>query len=191
MRDDLAERDQGLGEPEQLSLRRRVPRVALIVAAGLVALVAVGASGLGSAGPEGAGPVVLVSGRDDHGELATPEVDLLAAPESDAVVAAVPDDTLARVIDTRGEWLQLRTLEGRRATGWVNDYYLRGTLRLVGEPPSCAVEVGGRARGAGQQVTVVDVRGGRALVRLPAGAQGWVDRAYVRELPPQGGDGCI
>lgn len=153
-------------------------------------LVAAGLSGLGSGGAEGSGPVVLVSGRDDHGELATASIELLAGPESQRVVGEVAGDTLARVVETRGEWLRLRALEGRRTSGWVNDYYLRGTLRLVGAPPSCAVEVGGTAREAGQPVTVLDLRGGRVLVRLPGGVQDWVERSDVRELPPQPDDGC-
>lgn len=83
-------------------------------------------------------PIVLASGRDDHGLLANPTVDLLDAP-SGQVVGSVADGTLVEVLATEATWLRVRALTADGITGWVDDFHLRGTAHLVGEPPACPV----------------------------------------------------
>lgn len=78
-------------------------------------------------------PVVLVSGRDDHGLLQDHEVALYAAPETVDVVSWVHDGRLARVVEEQGQWLRVRVLGTPPAEGWINDYYLRNkALRIDG-----------------------------------------------------------
>ena len=133
---------------------------------------------LSGCGGGGAGGVperelVLVSGRDDHGLLVQERVTLAAEPEGEPEQASVGDGTLVRVVETRGEWLRVRTVEGRRAEGWVNDYYLRGTVHV------CAP---GLPRSAQAEILSVGPRGVR--VRTVEGARvADVPRASVSELP--------
>ena len=134
-------------------------------------------------------PLVLVSGRDDHGELASPAVAVFSGPGSSRPVGAVRDGTLARVVGLEGTWLHVRTLEGPRVEGWVDDFYLRRELHLVGAGPTCRVTLAGRAQPAGEQAVVLEVSDGRARVRVVHGAAtGWVPRAAVHELAPR--EGC-
>ncbi|NUO35179.1 MAG: hypothetical protein HOQ27_08955 [Dermatophilaceae bacterium] len=136
-----------------------------------------------------ASPLVLISGRDDHGELAAALVELYAAPGGRTPVGEAPDGTLARVVGLDGTWLHVRTLEGPRIDGWVDDFHLRRELHLVGAAPSCRATLDGRALPAGEQAVVTELVGGRARVRLVHGsAAGWVARASVHELAPR--EGC-
>lgn len=161
-----------------------------VAVAGATSLVPA-AAGMGSGADDGTGRVVLVSGKDDHGLPALAAVPLLPAPAGAPKASAVPDGTLARVVSTQGEWLQVRTLEGMPRQGWVNDFYLRGTVHLVGRVPSCRVTLGGHDHPAGQQATVEAVRPYRVLVRaLHDGSEGWVPRSHLQERPPSAADGC-
>ncbi len=132
--------------------------------------------------------LVLVSGRDDHGMVVTDEVALYDTPEGDRQVAVVHDGTLAEVLDTEGQWLQVRTVEGGPAIGWVDDFVLRGEARLVGAPPSCSVRVGGTVRDGGTLVVVRRLEAGRVLVDTvtPPVVRAWARRSDLQELPPQG-----
>lgn len=128
------------------------------------ALLLAGCGSNGAAEAERA--VLLVSGRDDHGLLVQEQVGLSqwigGEPE-----AHVPDGTLVGVQATRDEWIQVRALEGRRASGWVNDYYLRGT-----------------AFARNDQVELLEVNGSRVRVRsLETKRVAWVRREEVSELP--------
>ncbi len=137
-------------------------------------------------------PLVLVSGRDDHGELVSEDVALHSAPGSRQAVGEVRDGTLARVVRIEGTWLQVRTVEGPPVEGWVDDFYLRREVHLVGGRPTCEVSLAGRRLPAGEQALVLEVRDGRARVRLVSpgrgSASGWVPRAAVHELAPR--EGC-
>lgn len=135
--------------------------------------------------------LVLVSSRDDHGLVAAPGVALRESPTGRALPGLVADGTLARVVAREGTWLDIRTLDGPAMSGWVDDFYLRGSLRLVGDSPACSVTLGGHVERGGELVTALDVRAGQVLVRVDRDrATGWVARAVVRELPPQPEDGC-
>lgn len=173
---------------------------ARIGAAGAAAVVLVGVAIVGgSRGPGAAAPVdaaagpveprlVLVSGRDDHGLVVSHRVALYDAPEGDRQVATVHDGTLAEVLATDGQWLQVRPVEGASAIGWVADFYLRGETRLVGAPPSCSVRLGDAARDGGTVVVVRRLDAGRVLVETvtPPVVRAWARRSDVQELPPQG-----
>ncbi|GAB3883849.1 SH3 domain-containing protein [Terrabacter terrigena] len=135
-------------------------------------------------------PLVLVSGRDDHGELASTHVALYAAPGSHRPVAEVHDGTLARVVAVEGTWLRVKTREGAQAEGWVDDFHLRRPIHLVGPAPTSRAQLDGRALPAGEQAVVLDVEAGRARVQLLHGAAtGWVTRGAVHELAPRHGCG--
>jgi hypothetical protein len=121
------------GRPDE---RRRVVR------AGVVALAATmfGLSVLLSFARTDADPerLVYVSGRDDHGLLASPTVTVHARPDG-GEVGELPDGTIVRVLDTRGTWLHVAPVDGSTG-GWVDDFWLRGRLHLVDpSAPGCAV----------------------------------------------------
>lgn len=120
------------------------------------------------------GPVVLVSGRDDHGLPALLAVPLYQAPDDATVVARVPDGLLARVLEQRGTWLKVQPFQLPGAIGWVDDFYLRDrALRTDG----------------GGQVVFVDARldAGTLLVAVrpvtqPAATPTWVPATLLREI---------
>lgn len=132
--------------------------------------------------------LVLVSGRDDHGLMSMRRVAVYEEPEGGHAVSAIPDGTLARVVEVEGQWLRVETAEGAPVTGWINDFYLRGQSRLVGPPPSCSVRLGTARRDGGTIVVVRELRGGRVLVETvtPPQTLAWARRADLQELPPQG-----
>ena len=162
MQHDLHERHQGHGQPGRLS-------VAVLGAA----LACAGCGGGEAAKPEPERPILLVSGRDDHGLLVEKTVGVSAEPGGRAD-KHLRDGTLVRVVALHGEWLRVRALEGSARTGWLNDYYLRGTVHL-----DCSSPLGPSA-----QVELLDVDLARVRVRsLRDGRVAWVQRKAVSELP--------
>lgn len=142
-----------------------------------------------AAGSTAAEPrLVLVSGRDDHGMVVADQVPLYDAPQGTRQVAAVHDGTLVEVLETDGQWLQVRSVEGPDAIGWVDDFFLRGEARLVGAPPSCGVRLDGTVRDGGTLVVVRRLEAGRVLVETvtPPVVRAWGRRSDLQELPPQG-----
>jgi len=180
----------------------RLPRRALVaagVAAAALSLSACGtvaAHGPGRAAdrvapPAGDGRLVLVSGRDDHGEVAEPAVALIATVQGSRTVASVPDGTLARVVASDGEWQEVQSLDGARARGWVDDFHLRGVVHLVGPAPTCVPRFDVGHLAPGTQAVVLGLGSGGTLRVRTLGARpltGLVPRADVRELPPAGPD---
>lgn len=177
MRVDLDEPLEGDGEPDDLPVRA----AAIIVGLGAVLGGALFLSGFGEETKRVAveRPIVLVSGRDDHGLLVQKTVGLSRFVGGETTTR-VPDGTLVRVEATHGDWLQVRSLERTAARGWVNDFYLRGTVHLAGGK-------GGRQVGSfpfSAQVAVLEVKAGRVRVRsLDGKREGWVPRPTVTELP--------
>jgi len=118
------------------------------------------------------GPVVMVSGRDDHGLVERPAVALQRSPDDRAVVGSAQDGTFVRVLEERGPWFRVRTIEPRPLEeGWVNDHDLRGVVTR---------------RDRGEQVTLVDaaVRDGVVMVLVrPRSGQGaeWIPASELRE----------
>ena len=134
------------------------------------------------------GRMVLVSGRDDHGLQVFPTLGLYGAPGTHQEVARVADATLVHVTEISGSWLHVVSAEGKPATGWIDDFHLRGVVHLVGPAPSCRALVDGKPVEAGLQVVVQQLQGNRVLV---TGVQdptfrGWTTRGAVQELGPQG-----
>lgn len=136
------------------------------------------------------GRLVLVSGRDDHGERRYASVSVYESPEQRDVAGSIPDGTLAQVRQIDGQMLEVVTAEGTPVTGWVDDFHLRGTLHLVGDAPHCRARLGGSLREAGLQVVVMGVRNEQVLLQSVAqpDVRGWAPRALVQELPPRGSD---
>lgn len=136
------------------------------------------------------GRLVLVSGRDDHGERRYESVSVYETPAQQDVAGSIPDGTLAHVRKIHGQMLEVVTAEGTPVTGWVDDFYLRGTLHLVGGAPHCRARLGGSVREAGLQVVVMGVRNEQVLLQSVAepATRGWAHRALVQELPPRGSD---
>ena len=182
MYDDLIQRDQGRGQP------RHLPLVAL--PAWLLAVIAFGTLALGVAvvyiaaapgrAPQTAlpaQPIVLLSGRDDHGLLAQPFVTLTDAPDSRRPVGRVHDGTFMRVLEQRGTWLRVQAITAPHVEGWVDDFYLRGRAL--------------RADGAGQ-VMFVDARlDGEQLeiavrpIDQPDAAPIWIAAPLLHEVGAQ------
>ena len=168
-------------------------RVAALVAALVAVTAAVTAvtacgtrpDGLG----EGARRVVMVSGRDDHGLVASPNVALRSTPEGGDVVGRLPDGTLARVREVRGTQVQV---SASGVTGWVDDFALRGVLRLAGPLPGCRVRLAGKDLPAGTRVEVLSLNETTATVRLvdPPRTVGTVAVSNLGELAPSPGQAC-
>lgn len=146
-----------------------------------------GGAAAGDASERPDGRLVLVSGRDDHGFVVDDLVPVYAGAGSDDQVATVPDGTLAHVTETDGSWLHVVTAEGRPVDGWVDDFFLRGVVHLVGPAPSCRALIDGRRVVAGLQVVAQQLKGSRVLVSGVADPtiRGWASRADVQELGPQ------
>jgi len=77
-------------------------------------------------------------------------------------------------------------------SGWVDDFALRGELRLAGPPPGCRVPVSGRDLPAGTRIEVLSLDGTAAKVRLldPPRTVGTVPSSDITELAPPPGQAC-
>ncbi|HEX6289484.1 MAG TPA: hypothetical protein VFZ66_09855 [Herpetosiphonaceae bacterium] len=119
------------------------------------------------------GPIVLISGRDDHGLLAQATVALVRAPGSAEAVAQIADATVVRVLDERGEWLRVQTIASPQQSGWINDYHLRDRALWTAH---------------GVQVTFVDARMHDEQVAVAVrpidstAAPTWVAASELREV---------
>lgn len=166
-------------------MTRALPTALLLLGLSLTGCGGGGEPAQSAAEPDGR--LVLVSGRDDHGLVAQERVPVYDGPESEKQVGTVAEGTLARVEDADGSWLRVASAEGPPVQGWVDDFFLRGVVHLVGAAPTCRARVDGRPVVAGLQVVVEDLRDGRVLVSGVAGpaVRGWAPRADVQELGPQ------
>lgn len=198
----LRRRVAGHREPRDVLNRHIRATVAALVAAIAVSACAKGDTLDLTTGDLGR-PILLVSGRDDHGLLAADAVDVLDEPGG-RLIGQIPDDTLVQVLGEDNEWIEVRTLEGREVEGWVNDFHLRRRVHLVGQPAACDVGVHGVIAGpavevweASALVELVDVHGPDAdwlgVRRVRDGALALVPRPLVRELSgpaPRPGVAC-
>jgi hypothetical protein len=133
--------------------------------------------------------VVMISGRDDHGLQASPTVLLTSRPGGGSVVGPVPDGTLVEVREVHGTQARV---SASGVTGWVDDFALRGELRLAGPAPTCQVQLGSQRVPAGTRVEVLKLAGSLAQVRLLASPRTvvLVPRSWVTELAPAPGQRC-
>lgn len=156
MQHDLRERHQGHRQPRDLPLI-----LALVLGAALVLQ-----------GCAAAGPVVLVSGRDDHGLVERAALGLQRSPSDPAPAGSVPDGHFARIVRTDGPWRLIRVIAPPGTEGWLEDHYLRGeALRTDVVPP--------------RRVTFLDaeLRDGAAWVRVRDRAgEAWVPASALREV---------
>ena len=123
------------------------------------------------------GPVVLVSGRDDHGMVQRAAVGLQRSPDDTTFSGSVPDGTFVRVLTQRGQWLEVRAFTTPPEQGWVNDFFLRSTALRTDRPDRTT------------QVTFLDalVRDGTLMVQVrplsDTTAPGeWIAAASLREV---------
>lgn len=159
------------------------------LAAALIVMAAVTACGAPDGLADGTRPVVMVSGRDDHGLVASQNIVLRSAADGASVVGHLPDGTLAQVRAVRGTQVQV---SASGVTGWVDDFFLRGELRLAGPPPDCRVLLAGRDLPAGTRVEVLSLYQETAKVRLldPPRTVGTVPAFDIAELAPPPGQSC-
>lgn len=156
-------------------------------------LVAATATACGSATGESRatdGRLAFVSGRDDHGLMALEEVPVYDGPRSDHVVGQISDATLVQVIEAEGTWQHVETVQGAEVEGWLDDFYLRGEVRLVGAPPTCQSRIGSTVVPGGTLVSIwraVDQQVQVEEVAAPH-LRGWAARDDVQDLSPQGAD---
>jgi hypothetical protein len=122
---------------------------------------------------DGRGAIVLVSGRDDHGLLVDPQVALYPEPEGGKPGGGIADGHMARVLEVRGTWLRLESLDQPTVDGWVDDFFLRDRAVLDGRV----------------QVHLLDARttGGVVQVRVqpvadPAATPTWVPASRLAEV---------
>jgi hypothetical protein len=163
--------------------RRSVGVAVLLLLAGLVSLAGLISLGRGPfAAPASpppptlttTGPVVLVSGRDDHGLRALLAVPLYQAPDDSTAVARVPDGFLARVLEQRGTWLKIQALQLPSAIGWVDDFYLRDRALRTDD--------GGQVLLVDARVTAGQVEVAVRPVDQPAAPLTWVPATLLREI---------
>lgn len=151
----------------------------------------------------------MLSGRDDHGALASDTVDVLAGPAvegQERVVATVDDGTLVRLLgDDGGSWVQVATLDGL-STGWVDDFHLRSTAHAVADAPACPVPLYDDVDGAvldvlrpSEQVALLDHHLGAdgsdwvGVATRQTDQIGLLPASVLQELPgpmPQPGTAC-
>jgi hypothetical protein len=157
--------------------------------AALIVMAAVTACGAPDGLTDGTRPVLMVSGRDDHGLVASQNIVLRSAPDGADVVGHLPDGTLAQVRAVRGTQVQV---SASGVTGWVDDFFLRGELRLSGPPPDCRVQLAGRTLPAGTRVEVLSLYQETAKVRLldPPRTVGTLPTSAIVELAPIPGQSC-
>lgn len=158
MQHHLDQRDQGHRQPRDLPLIR-----ALVLGAALVLQ--------GCAGTE---PVVMTSGRDDHGLLERPALGLRRSPSDPQLSGSVQDGRFVRIVRTDGPWRYVRAIQPPDGEGWIEDQYLRGeAVRTDVTPP--------------RQVTFLaaELREGAAWIRVrekTSGAEAWVPASSLREV---------
>lgn len=167
MRHDLVERHEGNGEPDDLPIVLRVLSL-------LMAAAAVMSSGCGLFDRPA---VVMVSGRDDHGQLVRSAIGLQRSPTDPSITGTVMDGTFVIVTRREGPWAYVATPSravGVTEEGWIEDHYLRGEAVLTDRPPP-------------RRVTFLDAeeRGGQVyvLVRIPGqDSSEWVPATALEEV---------
>jgi hypothetical protein len=134
--DLLGQRHQGHREPGDLPVTLRSTLATTAVALLTGALLTGCAGQAAPAKDTGDGRLALLSGRDDHGLVALDKIPLYDVANGSHVVGSVHDGTLVKVVERDHMAMHVATVEGPSVSGWVDDFYLRGEVRLVGAPRS-------------------------------------------------------
>jgi hypothetical protein len=162
-------------------MRRLIPILGIMLAAGLVGLGIFWMTQANRPAPVTQHSIVLVSGRDDHGLQASKQVLLYPTPGDPAAggpsSGALPDGTFARVLEVRGSWLHIASLANPALNGWVDDFYLRSrALRLDG---------GGQVEFYDARLTNGQVEIAVRPVGQPDGPLFWLPASRLREVGAQ------
>lgn len=116
--------------------------------------------------------VVMVSGRDDHGDLARRAIGLQASPREATITATALDGEIALVLRREGPWAHLRLVRSGEE-GWIEDHYLRGE----------AVHHGSTLRRVRFLAAERDGAGVRVRVRYADDAsEAWVSASALKEV---------
>lgn len=103
-----------------------------------IVLAIIAAAGLaltgGACGPLQPPAVVMISGRDDHGDLQRRAIGLQATPRDASITATALDGDIALVLRREGPWANVRLVKSGEE-GWVEDHYLRGEAVHHGAAP--------------------------------------------------------
>lgn len=160
MQHDLEQRDQGRRQPQHLPLIR-----ALVLGAAL-ALV-----GWSCAAAE---PIVMASGRDDHGLIERPALGLQRSPGDAQLSGSIQDGRFARILRIDGPWRYVRAIQPPDGEGWIDDHYLRGEAIRTDVTPTAQVIF-----------LAAELRHGAAWVRIRekvSGGEAWVPASALREI---------
>lgn len=158
MHHHLDQPDQGHRQPRDLPLIR-----ALVLGAALVLQ-----------GCAAAEPIVMASGRDDHGLLARPALGLQRSPTDPQLSGSVRDGRFVRILRTEGSWRLVRAIQPPDGEGWIDDHSLRGeAVRTDVTPPRQVTFAGAELR---EGVAWVHVR------EKAGGAEAWVPASALREI---------
>lgn len=106
---------------------------------------------------------LLVSGRDDHGLVATHEVPLAATAEGTGPAGLLHDGSVVELLSVQG---RAHLVRSGSTSGWLDDEQLRSRVHLVGALPSCEPVVAGRRLPAGEQADLLAVVAGGVRIRL-------------------------
>lgn len=137
-----------------------------------LAAVALGALSTGGCGLFTGDAVVMISGRDDHGDLQRPHVGLQASPTDTSIAATARDGEIAHVKERRGPWARI-ALVRTGEQGWIEDHYLRGDAVHHGTRPRRARFIAAERSGAEVRVRV---RYG------DDGTEAWVAASELKEI---------
>lgn len=158
MHDHLDKRDEKHRQPRDLPLIRTLVLGTALVLQGCAA----------------AEPIVMASGRDDHGLVQRPALGLQRSPTDPALSGSVQDGRFVRILRTDGPWRYVRAIQPPDGEGWIDDHYLRGeAVRTDVTPP--------------RQVTFLaaELRDGLAWIRVrekSGGSESWVTAGALREI---------
>lgn len=167
MQHDLEQRHEGGRQPRDLPIAVRSGGAALGRALVLgAALVLQGCAA--------AEPIVMASGRDDHGLVERPALGLQRSPTDTQLSGSIQDGRFARIVRTEGPWRYIRAIQPPDGEGWIEDHYLRGEAARTDVTPPRVVRFAG-----------AELRDGKAWIRVrdaQSGAEEWVPASALREI---------
>ena len=119
-------------------------------------------------------PIVMASGRDDHGLVERAALGLQRSPTDTQLSGSIQDGRFARILRTDGPWRYIRAIQPPDGEGWIEDHYLRGEAARTDVSPPRKV-----------RFLAAELRDGKAWVRVresDTGAEDWVPGSALREI---------